>query len=79
MGDIVYDAHSKETGTLIRRHVISVDYDWDEAEHIHDDLVWAWDIFWTGSANKSLCRITTYTEEGLKLILSVGVLQLQKK
>lgn len=78
VGDIVYDKFTKETGTLLRRYCLSVDCDWDD--YPDDDTVWAWDIFWTGTAvSEWRSRVSTYTEEGLKLIIDVGVLQLQKR
>ena len=79
VGDIVYDTQTNETGTLLRRYCISVDCDWEDEDDV-EDSVWAWDIFWTGTVvSQWRSRITTYTEEGLMLILGVGVLQLQKR
>ncbi len=80
IGDIVVDNITKETGILLRRHFIQVDCDWDEYVQ-DDDKVWAWDIFWTGTAVhqwQGPDRITTYTEEGLLLIIGMGVLRHQK-
>jgi len=78
VGDIIYDTFTKETGTLLRRYCLSVDCDWEEEPP--DDTVWAWDIFWTGTAViEWRSRISTYTEEGLRLIIDIGVLQLQKR
>ena len=80
IGDIVYDHLNKDVGVLIRKYLlfegIRALLD-DPKEEIEDIMVW--DIFWTGPNTWLFdSGIQTYTEDGLRILLEAGALELYK-
>ena len=75
-GDIVLDTMNSEVGVLLRRYNLFEHgyYGLDE-----DVTTMVWDIYWTGPDLLPIGdHLQTYTEEGLYLLHTSGVLDLYK-
>ena len=74
VGDIIFDSLNKEIGVLLRRYNLFEEGYYGTDEEV---VTMVWDIFWSGpkmDANEE--RYQTYTEEGIDILFSSGVLEL---
>ena len=76
-GDVVIDRSTGDIGLLVFRYDILYDqYLIDQPEGDEPVIVWAWEIYWTGSkfAKHRGSRYQSYTEFGLENMIETGTM-----
>ncbi len=82
ISDILIDPVNKEIGVLLRRYNLYDFFPYNadilEIEEEITGTTIVWDIFWCGPKLWPNDQIQSYTEEGVRLLIETGVLELYK-